>query len=136
MTNNISKSNFPGATYFELNKKRFYDFELTVDILFKSIGVAGIAFRYRDPYNYYALIINRKKSYKEVVRVISGEKHIIKKIDDGGILINSWHSVKIRSEGDRFHIFIYDAEQTTRANSEKVIEFSDSNMASGTYIIF
>lgn len=132
MTSNISKNLFPGATYFALNNKRFYDFELTVDILFKSIGVAGIAFRYRDPYNYYALIINRRKSYKEVIKVIAGEKQTIQKIDDGGILINSWHSVKIRAEADRFHIFIYDAEQSNRQNSEKVIEFSDPNMASGT----
>lgn len=64
--------------------------------------------------------------------MINGEKHLIQRIDDGGILINSWHTVKIRSEADKFHIFIYDAEQATRANSEKIIEFSDSSLSSGT----
>jgi hypothetical protein len=115
-----------------LNRKRYYDFELSVDILFKSIGIAGIAFRYKDPYNYYALIINRRNSYKEIIRMVNGEKHVIQKIDDGGILINSWHTVKVRTEADKFHIFIYDSEQTSRANSEKMIEFSDPVIASGT----
>lgn len=64
--------------------------------------------------------------------MINGEIHVIQKIDDGGILINSWHTVRVKVEANRFHIFIYDAEQVARANSEKVIEFEDSDLASGS----
>ena len=119
-----------------LSKKKYYDFELNVDILFKTVGKAGIAFRYKDPYNFYAIIINRKKGYKELVKVLNGEKTSLKKIEDGGILINSWHSIRIKTEADRFHIFIYDAEQVTRANSEKIIEFEDADISSGRYLNF
>ena len=63
--------------------------------------------------------------------MVNGEKTSIQKIEDGGILINSWHTVRVKSEADRFHIFIYDSEQITRANSEKVIEFEDSEISSG-----
>lgn len=120
------------ATFLYLTNKEYYDFEMNIDILFKSVGSAGIAFRYKDPFNYYAIKINRKQGYKEVIKVVNGIKFSLQKIEDGGILINSWHSIRIKTEADRFHIFIYDSEQITRANSEKVIEFQDSEISSGT----
>lgn len=120
------------ATFLYLANKKYYDFVLSVDILFKTIGTAGIAFRYQDPYNYYALLIDRTKGIKEVIKVIRGEKFTIRKIEDGGILINSWHTVRITAIANRFHLFVYDSEQISRANSEKVIEFQDSDLASGT----
>lgn len=104
---------------------------MEIDILFKSNGKAGIAFRYRDPYNYYALLINREKGYKEVLKVKDGEKISLQKIEDGGILINSWHKVTIKSEADRFHIHIYDIEQRNSVNSSKIIEFQDYDISSG-----
>ena len=56
----------------QMTGKDFYDFSYNVDILVKSNGICGVAFRIRDFLNYYALVIDKKAGYTEWVCPFSG----------------------------------------------------------------
>ena len=106
---------------------------MSVDILFKSKGRAGVAFRYVDPFNYYAIILNREKGYKEIIKIKYGVKKTLNTIrDDIPIIINKWIRIKIKSIGINFAISMYypkgDYLKTT-------YEFADSDISSGRYLI-
>ncbi len=60
----------------------------------------------------------------------------LKKIKDGGILINDWHSVNIRVVTGNIRVYIYDSEMPNKASSEKVIEVSDYDFVKGSVGLF
>ena len=130
ISRNITIPDKVGASFISVSNRQYYDFKLEVDILFKSEGQAGVAFRYKDPYNFYAFIINRNQGYKSVVRVRHGVRSELKRVVDGGIVTNYWHRVTITSEADRFRIHIYDMENNSTPSS--LIEFRDYGIPSGT----
>lgn len=115
-----------------LSKKEYYDFTLSTDILFKSQGVGGIAFRMRDEFNYYAFLIDKNLGHKAIVKVQNNKVTILKQINDGGILTNNWHTVTIKVKAGLISVYIYDKEKASKSQSEKKIEVEDYTFAKGT----
>jgi hypothetical protein len=129
-TNRIKKRSQVGASFISVRKRNYYDFELNVDVMVSSPGIFGIAFRFTDPFNYYALKIDRYHGRKFLIKVIDGYERILQRIDDGGILIDSWHTLKISSQANMFKLFFYSSDNPS-SGSEKMFEFSDSDLTNG-----
>jgi len=68
--------------------------------------------------------------------MINGNLKILKKIDDGGILLNEWHSVIITVSASLIRVYMYDKETASKAISEKTMEVEDSSFVRGTASIF
>jgi hypothetical protein len=119
-----------------VNGREYYDFKLSVDILVKANGSAGIIFRMRDEYNYYAFVIDKLAGTKSIVKVKNGKNTVLKTVKDGGILVNNWHRVEISVNATQFKIFIYDTEQVNKTKSEKTIEVTDQEFPNGGVGLF
>jgi hypothetical protein len=136
ITSKIFSKNYLIASAIKLNGKNYYDFKISVDILVKSQGVAGIAFRMKDQFNYYAFYVDKSSGWKTLVKVMDGVQTVLSKVRDGGILVNNWHRVEITATASNFKVFIYDLEQVNKTNSEKILEGVDSTFASGSVGLF
>jgi len=119
-----------------LNANTYYDFKLTIDLLFLAKGTAGIAFRVQDQFNYYAFIIDKVSGYKAIGKMTNGEFTILKKISDGGILLNDWHEVIITVTTGNIKVYMYDKEIASKATSEKTIEVTDFTYVKGGVSVF
>lgn len=119
-----------------IRERSWYDFSLQINVLVKSTGISGIAFRVTDNYNYYALLLNKTKGYKAIVKVISGNMTILQKVKDGGILLNDWHTVKITVKSGDISITMYDAEHSSPASTEKTLTITDNTFSSGSVGVF
>lgn len=117
-------------------KGEWYDFTAEVDILCKSNGVAGVVFRASDNFNYYAFIIDKTKGFKAIVKVVSGSMTILKNIQDGGILLNDWHRVKITARTGNININISDIEHSNQIGTEKTLEVTDYTFVKGFVGLF
>jgi hypothetical protein len=116
--------------------RRYYDFTMEIDILFKSTGLGGVAFRIKDTFNFYAFYINKTKGFKAIVKVEKGKEIILAQVNDGGILINNWHHITIQCNASKIRVTIYDAEQHNKTNSEKVMEVNNPSFSSGGVGLF
>lgn len=114
-----------------IKNKSYYDFDLNIDVLFRQGTKAGIGFRMRDQYNYYAFMIDVKARLKELIKVTDGRVKVLRKIEDGGIILNDWHSIHISTTYSNIKIFIYDAESIDKKSSEKIIEYHDNSFVEG-----
>lgn len=133
VTNLISSSpNIPSDNIIVIKNKSYYDFDLNVDVLFRQVTKAGITFRMRDQYNYYAFIIDVPTRSKQLVKVTDGRYQVLKKVEDGGIILNDWHRIHISLTNSNMKVFIYDAETVDRKSSEKIIEFYDNSFIEGS----
>lgn len=120
----------------QIKSKDYYDFNLKVDILLKSEGIAGVAFRIQNEFNYYAFVVDKTSGYKAIVKVINSEVSILKAINDGGILLGNWHHLVINAEANKITAFIYDKEVALKTSTEKKIEIEDSTFIHGTVGLF
>lgn len=68
--------------------------------------------------------------------MINGNLTILKKIEDGGILMNDWHSVIITVQASKISVYMYDKETASKAVSEKTIEVEDTTFVRGTASVF
>ena len=114
-----------------LKNKEYFDFTFEADILCKSNGVAGLAFRIRDAFNYYAFLIDKMRGIKALVKVQNGKEIIIKSISDGGILLNDWHKVIIKVRTNNIEAKCYDMEQS-QSVTEKTLTAQDSTYVKGS----
>jgi len=133
---NIYSSKHLAASFLQIRGKDYYDLNLNIEIFFKSEGIAGVAFRIHDEFNYYAFVIDRISGYKAIVKVVNSEVSILKSINDGGILIENWHTLNIKAEGPKLSAYIYDSESSHKTSSEKIIEVQDSTFMNGTVGVF
>ena len=124
------------ASMIELIDKEYFDFNISVDILFKSQGVGGVAFRIRDVFNYYAFIIDKNQGYKAIAKVENSKVTILKMINDGGIIINNWHTVSITVKAGNISVYIYDKESASKTVSEKTIQVEDFTFSRGSIGFF
>jgi hypothetical protein len=115
-----------------ISEKVYYDFTLSSDILFKNQGVGGIIFRMRDEFNYYAFIIDKNLGQKAIVKVQNSRVIILKMINDGGIIINNWHTVTITVKAGLISVYMYDKEKASKSESEKKIVAEDFTFSNGT----
>lgn len=119
-----------------LKGKVYYDVTIKVDVMMANNGTAGIIFRAKNQYNFYAFIIDKTTGNKALVRVVNGEIDILKKISDGGILINQWHSIVIEVRANKISVYIYDAESPNKTSTEKTIILEDNTFVKGSVGIF
>lgn len=119
-----------------LINKEYFDFKFESDILFKSQGVGGIAFRVKDEFNYYAFIIDKILGYKAIAKVQNNKVILLKTVNDGGILINNWHTVSITVRAGLISVYIYDKESAQRTTSEKRLEVEDYTFTNGSVGFF
>ncbi len=124
------------STGLTLSDKDYYDFTLTVDILFTSSGVGGILFRFKDDFNFYAFIIDKNLGRKSIVKVVNNNITFLKIINDGGILMNNWHTVTINARAGSISVFIYDKENALKTSSENKIEVEDYTFTKGSVGVF
>jgi hypothetical protein len=114
-----------------IKNKSYFDFDLTIDVLFRQPTKAGIAFKMRDQYNYYAFMIDIPDRSKSLIKVTDGRVQVLKRIEDGGVILNDWHSIHISTTYSNMKIFIYDAETIDRKSTEKIIEYYDNSFVEG-----
>lgn len=114
-----------------IKNKSYFDFDLNIDVLFREKTKAGIAFRMRDQYNYYAFYIDTIARTKSIIKVMDGRTITLKVVEDGGVILNDWHSVHISLTNSNIKVFIYDNETVDRQSSEKVIEAYDNTFVEG-----
>jgi len=132
----IKSSTKLAASMMVMKGKEYSDFEMSVDILFKSSGVGGIAFRMTDEFNYYAFLIDKNLGHKAIVKVVHSKITILKLINDGGILINNWHTVTITVKANSISVYIYDKENAAKSATEKKIEVQDFTFSRGSIGFF
>jgi hypothetical protein len=118
-----------------LTKKIYFDFRLEVEILCKTNGVAGILFRVKNSFNYYAFVIDKNANSKSIIKVVDGYVHPLLTVNDGGIIVNDWHKVIIELKAGDMKITIYDIEQA-QSNTEKILTYTDYTFISGTVGFF
>ena len=126
----IPSFNF-GANMIEIKNKSYFDFDLTIDVLFKIPTKIGIAFRMKDQYNFYAFVIDSHTRSKSLMRIINGRPTVLKSIEDGGIIIGDWHTIHITARTGNIKVFIYDADTVSKKSSEKILESYDNTFTQG-----
>jgi len=120
------------GTIITLRGRRYFDFVLRVDIMTKGKGSVGIVFRMVDPFNYFAFEFNIEYSYKQLVKVKNGVKHVLLNIPDGGITLNNWFKVLIQAETNRFIIRAGDSKKYSNYQAAPIIfNFLDDSFPKG-----
>lgn len=112
--------------------RNLYDAEIKVDILVTSEGITGLVFKFIDRFNFYALVINTQtsdnKNYKAIVKMNQGKLTTLNKIEDGGILINNWHKIKLNTISNSFIIEVQDLENKS---PKKTLMATDADFVQG-----
>ncbi len=111
--------------------RRYYDFELNVDVLSRTRGTFGVIFRVLNPFNFYAYIINIKRGYKQIFRVKNGRYHLIKHRKDGGLSQNMWYRIQITGIKDLFVVKTGEAFRFNYKNIPVMFEFKDNEFNFG-----
>ena len=106
--------------------KQFFDFELNVDILTRSRGGCGVAFRMKDPFNFYGIEFNINGGYKRIIKMENGNMTVLKTISDGGINLSLWFKVQVKAIKNTFTIRFGEADKYKKYEEAPVVlEFED-----------
>jgi hypothetical protein len=127
------RDNRSGA-HLILKNKDYYDFELKCSFLLKDNNTFGIAFRYKDPFNYYIFeVSNQDKGVKRIRKYIGGLAHDIDTKNDGGFLQDTWYNVKIRGQQSVFHVYMSDYNgEDLESHYELQFKFTDNELVHGS----
>lgn len=122
------------ASFYILENKHYYDFQLNLDIMTLSENLLGIVFRYRDEFNYYAFQLNQKSGFKRLVRVSNGRYTKIAEIRDGGISQNEWFKVQIVLQNSNIRIRFGQDKNFEKYSSLPIIfNLNDHELRVGRY---
>lgn len=132
----INSAKHTSASMLVLNNKEWYDMTLEVDILIKDNGTGGIAFRVLDSFNYYALIFDKVAGYKAIIKVVNGIRTDLQIVNDGGLIINDWHKVKISLSAANIYVSIFDLEQLNGASQSSNFSVVDYTFVKGSVGFF
>ena len=86
----VKESQINYASHLILKDKAYYDLELFLSYHPADANIFGVAFRYLDPFNFYAVefrkgdFLGLTQGYKRIVKVQNGEYEILSEIKDGG----------------------------------------------------
>lgn len=124
----------PVGACMDIKNKNYFNFEFIGDILItEKRGMAGVVFRKSNDFSYYALAISPEGGRKSIIKSKGGIVSNILTENDGGILLNSWHRIKIRAVANKINIEIKDLE----SNSQPVhMNFDDSEYVRGGICLF
>jgi len=133
-TSRINTGKQLSASMLTLKGKNFFDISMTVDVLVKAQGVSGVVFRVVDAFNYYALVFNPAKKFKAIYKVRHGEEKILTKVDDGGIVIDNWHNIKITATTSNIKVEMINLE--ANGASPQILLATDNTFTQGTAGVF
>jgi hypothetical protein len=133
----IKSKNNRIASFFFLKNKNLFDFKLNLDVYTNSNKPAGVVFRMKDAYNFYAIEFNQKKGYKKLFKSVDGVYTQLGFISDGGLSQNQWYKLQIVAEKERITIKI-GSDVTFGKYSSLPVIFSkfDGEIKSGTVGLF
>ena len=83
------------ASFYVLKYKKYFDFKLNLDLMTRNNLSLGVVWRFKNPFNFYALEISQKLGIKRVLRVVNGKYTVLDNIKDGGIFQNQWFKAQI-----------------------------------------
>lgn len=118
-----------------VKNKYYYDFNLSVDVIFREQTNVGISFRVKDEYNYYAFFIDTYTRYRSIVKVINNKPYVLMSVKDGGILIGVWNTVNINVTMGNIEVIIYESENTSNNNSKnnkRTMKIWDTSFSGGS----
>jgi hypothetical protein len=105
---------FPLAIYAPLSAKN-----ANVSVRFKSVAgkvdqAAGIAMRLTDANNYYVVRANALEDNVRFYRIVKGKRE---ELEGANVKVsgNEWHTLGLKTEGDRFNV-TYDGKQLFTTN--------------------
>jgi hypothetical protein len=110
-----------------------------------TVASAGVLFRVKDNYNFYALALSLKRKTKELWKCVDGQYTLLGKIEDGGFVKNQWYRVLIKFNRMYIKIFI-DFDLKLIQNGEinttvpvaisKVFDIRDVDLRKGSFGLF
>ncbi|EDO08197.1 LCCL domain family protein [Babesia bovis T2Bo] len=103
-SSDIDSSLLGEGAYAMLKDRRYFDFDITVDLLAKNEGSVGIAFRSQGHFNYYLLLLNSRQSNKQLLKVQEGVTHVLATNPDDGYKKNTWIKVNISATGNLIEV--------------------------------
>lgn len=125
------------ASVFYLKNLELFDFSYKIDIFSASNKPAGIIFRMKDPYNFYAIEFNQKNGYKKIFKSVDGVYTDLGIVKDGGLSQNQWFKVLITARKDLIQIRIGSDSRYDKYSSLPVIfTIEDNTIKSGSFGIF
>ena len=107
----------------------------------------GVAFRYIDPFNYYAVefrknpnFIGGTKGYKRIIKVSDGNYSVLAEEQDGGFLTDTWYHMALVAKGPEFKLYVKEEQKgvkfTYDPNAlELILTGYDSKLSQGTVAI-
>jgi len=122
------------GSHLILRNRDFYDFELKFVVLLKDSNTFGVAFRYKDPYNYYIFEVSRQeKGMKRIRKFKNGYGYNIDIKNDGGYNIDTVYNVKIRAQQSQISVYMTDYNGPDLENHyELQFSFFDNELVHGT----
>jgi hypothetical protein len=121
------------GSHLVIKNRDFYDFELKFSVLIKDSNTFGVAFRYKDPYNYYIVELSKQeKGFKRVRKFVQGSSEILDIKYDGGYNVDTWYNFKIRGNQSKFIVYMTDQQENIEKRYEKIFEFTDNELVHGS----
>uniref|UniRef100_A0A3B0NBX7 Ricin-type beta-trefoil lectin domain/F5/8 type C domain/LCCL domain containing protein, putative n=1 Tax=Theileria annulata TaxID=5874 RepID=A0A3B0NBX7_THEAN len=78
-----------------LNHFKYFDFEISLDVLATNEGSIGLAFRVHDQFNFYLFVMNYFKSNKQLIKVEDGVAYVLATNPDEGYNKMHWYNLKV-----------------------------------------
>ncbi|GFE53259.1 F5 8 type C domain containing protein, putative [Babesia ovis] len=103
-SSDIDSSLLAEGAYAMLKDRRYFDFDLDIDLLAKNEGSIGLAFRVQDQFNYYLFSLNSRHSNKQLIKVQDGVTHVLATNPDEGYKKNTWIHVHISATGNSIEV--------------------------------
>jgi hypothetical protein len=66
----------------------------------------GLVWRYQDPLNHYAAILNLEQQELAVYRVVRGNRIRLEREDDLELDRDAWHTLRVVQENDSFRVYL------------------------------
>jgi hypothetical protein len=121
------------GSHLIVKNRDFYDFELKFSVLIRDKNTFGVAFRYKDPYNYYIIELSKQeKGFKRVRKFVKGNPQVLDTKYDGGFNLDVWYNFKIRAVQSKIIIYMTDQRENIDKRYEKIFEFIDNELVHGT----
>lgn len=129
------------ATHLVLQGRSYYDVTLFATFKATDSHNFGIAFRYIDPFNYYAVEFRRNGAllfgtdgYKRIIKVTAGQYQVLAEKADGGFNTEEWYEMALVAKGAEFTLYVKSQKADTSFNFdigslEEVLHASDSSMS-------
>lgn len=88
-----------------VRSKKFYDFNMTLDIKMVTKGNFGLIFRMVDAFNYYTASVDETEI--TFLRIKDGESELLgSKQLSSPLKMNLWYNVKVTAVGSNFEVYV------------------------------